>query len=78
MNGNEGKWAFKGGLCILLVVLMMTSGCGKDKADTDIPPTAATAVARRIDGIYFNGRFLHATVFGLTESSGATITASTP
>lgn len=30
--------------------------------DLDIPPTAATAVARRIDGIYFNGRFLHATV----------------
>ncbi len=30
--------------------------------DLDIPPTAATAVARRIDGIYFHGRFLHASV----------------
>lgn len=30
--------------------------------DLDIPPSAATAVARRIDGIYFHGRFLHASV----------------
>jgi hypothetical protein len=30
--------------------------------DLDLPPGAATAVARRIDGIYFHGRFLHASV----------------
>lgn len=30
--------------------------------DLDLPHGAAVAVARRIDGIYFNGRFLHASV----------------
>lgn len=37
--------------------------------DLDIPPTAATAVARRIDGIYFNDRFVHASV--LLPAGGA-------
>lgn len=30
--------------------------------ELDLPPGAATAVARRIDGIYFNDRFVHASV----------------
>lgn len=30
--------------------------------DLDLPAGAANAVARRIDGVYFNGRFLHASV----------------
>ncbi len=30
--------------------------------DLDLPAGAANAVARRIDGIYFNGRFLRANV----------------
>lgn len=30
--------------------------------DLDLPPGASNAVARRIDGIYFNGRFLRASV----------------
>lgn len=30
--------------------------------DMDLPAGPATEVARRIDGIYFHGRFLHASV----------------
>ena len=48
--------------------------------DLDIPPTAATAVARRIDGISFNGRFLHATVMlpmGCDSSSPTASSRST-
>jgi len=30
--------------------------------DLDLPAGAANAIARRIDGVYFNGRFLHASV----------------
>ncbi len=30
--------------------------------DLDLPTSAATAVARRIDGIYFHGQFVHASV----------------
>ena len=30
--------------------------------ELDITPDVATEVARRIDGLYFNGRFIHARV----------------
>jgi len=37
--------------------------------ELDLPPGAATEVARRIDGIYFNDRFVHASV--LLPAGGA-------
>lgn len=42
MKINEGNWTIISGLCMLLVVLMMASGCGKEKADKHAIPDAET------------------------------------
>jgi len=40
MNANEGKWTVIGGLCALLAVLTVASGCGKEKATKLATPAA--------------------------------------
>jgi cobalt-zinc-cadmium efflux system membrane fusion protein len=37
---NEAKWKVTGGLCALLAVLVMTGGCGKERAGKPVAPAA--------------------------------------
>ncbi|MBU4199792.1 MAG: efflux RND transporter periplasmic adaptor subunit [Verrucomicrobia bacterium] len=46
---NERKWTIIGGLCVLPIVLMMASGCGKEKADKPAVPAAETGREDRGD-----------------------------
>jgi cobalt-zinc-cadmium efflux system membrane fusion protein len=43
MKMNEGRWTMAVGLCALLAVLTITSGCGKDRAAKTLPQVAAAA-----------------------------------